>query len=115
MLLYVCVLGVCVIQVWSVSFNWSVSFKDCGVSFKVSVMSIVWLCICSFKVGGLFRMRVCVCVCLSFKVCVCLIFECGLWCPNIWGGVVVGSEGGGGCRRMIPDRGGVCWWCLGVL
>ena len=44
-----------------------------------------------------------------FSVCVCCVVMCGLWCPNIWGGVSVGSQGGGGCRRMIPDSGGVCW------
>ena len=38
----------------------------------------------------------------------------GLWCPNIWGGVFVGAQGGGGCTRVIPDRGGVCWCCLGT-
>jgi len=38
----------------------------------------------------------------------------GLWWPNIWGGVCVGAHGGGGCSRVIPDRGGVCWCCLGV-
>lgn len=94
--------------------SWGVSFKDCGVSFKVNVLSIVWNCGCSFKMGDLFRMRVCVCACMSFRVCVCCAIMCGLWCPNIEGGVSVGAQGGGGCRRVIPDRDGVSWWCLGI-
>ena len=48
-------------------------------------------------------------------VCVCCVFVCGLRCPNIWGEVSVGSQGDGGRRSMIPDSGGVCWWCLGIL
>jgi len=71
------------------------------------------MCGChSFKTGGLFRMRVCVCV--SFRVCVYCVVICGLWCPSIRGGVSDGAQGDGGCRRMIPDSGGVCWWCLGI-
>jgi len=30
------------------------------------------------------------------------------------GGVVVGSQGEGGCRSSMPDRGGVRWCLLGT-
>ena len=33
----------------------------------------------------------------------------GLWYPSMSGGVVVDDQGEGGCRRRMPDRGGVRW------
>ena len=68
---------------------------------------------CSFNVGGLFILCV-VDVSGSFILCVgclCVSRSCGgctgLWCPSMRGGVVDGSQGEGGRRRSIPDRGGV--------
>ena len=68
---------------------------------------------CTFKMGGSFnmgesfKMRVYVCLCSTFNVCVCFGVGCGLWCPRICGGVVDGSQSGGGCIKFMPDSGGV--------
>ena len=37
-----------------------------------------------------------------------------MWCPDIRGGVVIGSQGDGGFRRSMSDRGGVCWCFFGI-
>ena len=55
---------------------------------------------------------VCVCWCCVLFVCACVCcvgFMCGLWCPSMRGGDVFGAHGEGGCRRSIPDMGGVRW------
>jgi len=59
------------------SFNWSVSFNMCVLLVTVRVLSDGYL------------------------------YELGLWCPRICGGVVVGAHGDGGLMRYIPDSGGV--------
>ena len=57
---------------------------------------------CTFSVSESFILYVgWLCVSRSCSGCV------GLWCPSMRGGVVVGSQGEGGRRRSIPDRGGV--------
>ena len=45
---------------------------------------------------------------MCVRVC-CVGLMCGLWCPSMRGGDVVGAHGEGGCRRSIPDMGGVRW------
>ena len=63
--------------------------------------------ICSLFKMVSFIMRVCIRV--TFKnAFVCREGEYELWCPCMRGGVVVGSQGDGGCMRSIPDSEGVC-------
>jgi len=97
---------------------WVVYHSKIVVSFQVCIgctlCVCVCVCVCSFRTSGSFMMSVCVCVCLTFKVFVCCGGECELWCPDIRGGVVIGSQGDGGFRRSMPDRGGVCWCFFGI-
>ena len=84
------------------------------------VVTSVWVLVCvyewSFSVSGSFKMRMrgCVCWCcvLFVFVCVCCVeLDCVwvIWCPSMRAGDVVGAHGEGGCRRSIPDMGGVRW------
>ena len=59
-----------------------------------------------------FKKRVCVGLYVSFKMSCVFELWLWLWCPDMRGGVVVGDQGEGGCRRSIPVSGGERWSVL---
>ena len=59
----------------------------------------------SFKKSGSFKFRVSVCIWFG-----CWEWGCGLWCPCMRGGEIVGDQGDGGLRIRTPDMGGGVRW-----